>query len=99
MTLNGKSVDAVLGTQTRGGSMVDADESTVLWRHPYHQSFWSGNDRQNVNRTKVLEPAVVPASPYGANKAKRNKIFSTFFSSFLFFLFLTEKENSERAEE
>ena len=24
----------MLGTQTRGGSMVGADESTELWRHP-----------------------------------------------------------------
>ena len=29
-----KSVDGVLGTQTRGGRMVGADESTELWRHP-----------------------------------------------------------------
>ena len=29
-----KSVDGVLGTRTRGGRMVGADESTELWRHP-----------------------------------------------------------------
>ena len=28
-----KSIDGVLGTQTRGGRMVGADESTELWRH------------------------------------------------------------------
>ena len=28
-----KSVDGVLGTRTRGGRMVGADESTELWRH------------------------------------------------------------------
>ena len=31
---NDKSVDGVLGTQTGGGRMVGADESTELWRHP-----------------------------------------------------------------
>ena len=30
-----KSVDGVLGTQTRGGRMVGADDSTELWLHPY----------------------------------------------------------------
>ena len=34
-TINEKSVDGVLGTRTRGGGMVGADESTELWRHPY----------------------------------------------------------------
>ena len=34
LTINYKSVDGVLGTQTHGGSMVDADKSTELWRHP-----------------------------------------------------------------
>ena len=29
-----KSVDGMLGTQTRGGRLVGADESTELWRHP-----------------------------------------------------------------
>ena len=29
-----KSVDGVLGTRTRGGRMVGADESTELQRHP-----------------------------------------------------------------
>ena len=28
------SVDGKLGTQTQGGRMVGADESTELWRHP-----------------------------------------------------------------
>ena len=31
-----KSIDGVLGTRTRGGRMVGADEFTELWRHPYH---------------------------------------------------------------
>ena len=34
MTLNDKSIDSVLGTQTRGGRMLRTDESTELWRHP-----------------------------------------------------------------
>ena len=29
---NDKSVDGVLGTQTRGGRMVGTDKSTELWR-------------------------------------------------------------------
>ena len=32
-TINEKSKDGVLGTQTRGGKMVGADKSTELWRH------------------------------------------------------------------
>ena len=31
---NDKSVDGVIGTQTQGGTMVGADKSTELWRHP-----------------------------------------------------------------
>ena len=34
LTINGKSVDDVLGTRTLGGRMVGADKSTELWRHP-----------------------------------------------------------------
>ena len=30
-TINDKSVDGVLGTRTRGGRIVGADESTELW--------------------------------------------------------------------
>ena len=33
---NDKSIDGVLGTQTRGGRMVGTDESTELWRPPPH---------------------------------------------------------------
>ena len=33
-TINDKSIDGVLGSQTWGGMMEGADESTVLWRHP-----------------------------------------------------------------
>ena len=32
--LHDKSIDSVLGTRTRRGRMVVADESTELWRHP-----------------------------------------------------------------
>ena len=31
---NDKSVDGVLGTRTRDGRMVGADESSELWRYP-----------------------------------------------------------------
>ena len=34
LTINGKSVDGVLGTRTQCGRMEGADESTELWRHP-----------------------------------------------------------------
>ena len=34
LTTNDKSVDGVLVTQTQGIWMLDADESTELWRHP-----------------------------------------------------------------
>ena len=33
-TINDKSVDGVLGTQTQDGRMVGADKSTELWRQP-----------------------------------------------------------------
>ena len=39
LTLNDKSVDGVLGTQTQGGRMVGEDESTELWGTPIHESF------------------------------------------------------------
>ena len=35
-TINDKSVDGVLGTRTRGGRMVGADESTELWYYGTH---------------------------------------------------------------
>ena len=35
LTINDKSVDGVLGTQTRGGRMVGTDDSTELWRQKY----------------------------------------------------------------
>ena len=34
LTINGKNIDGVLETQTQGGRMVGADESTELCRHP-----------------------------------------------------------------
>ena len=36
-----KSLDGVLGTRTQGGRMEEADESTVLWRHPNFEIFLS----------------------------------------------------------
>ena len=36
-----KSVDGVLGIQTRGGRMEGANESTELWRHPLFPPFTS----------------------------------------------------------
>ena len=32
--IDDKSIDGILGSQTRGGMMEGADESTELWRHP-----------------------------------------------------------------
>ena len=34
ITINDKSIDGVLGTQTRGGRMVGPEESTQQWRPP-----------------------------------------------------------------
>ena len=34
LTMNHKSIDGALGTQTRGGWMEGVYESTELWRHP-----------------------------------------------------------------
>ena len=34
LTKDDKSIDGVLGSQTWGGRMDGADESTELWRHP-----------------------------------------------------------------
>ena len=39
-TVNDKSIDGVLGSQTRGGIMEGADESTELWRHPRTNTFY-----------------------------------------------------------
>ena len=33
--INDKSIDGVLGSQTRDGMMEGADESTELWQHPF----------------------------------------------------------------
>ena len=38
-TINDKRADGVLGTQTQGGRMVGADESTELWRDPKYKAF------------------------------------------------------------
>ena len=40
LTINGKSVDGVLGTRTQCGRMEGADESTELWRHPKYCIFY-----------------------------------------------------------
>ena len=40
-TVYDKSIDCVLGTRTRGGWMVDADESTELWRNPKNYNVWT----------------------------------------------------------
>ena len=36
-----KSVDGVLGIRTRGRRMVDADETTELWRPPRYSTFYA----------------------------------------------------------
>ena len=43
LTINYKSIDGVLGTQTRGGRMVGADGSTELWP----------NEKFNKNKTNT----------------------------------------------
>ena len=39
LIIEDKSIDGMLGTQTCGGRMVGADESTELWWHPFITSF------------------------------------------------------------
>ena len=34
LTINDKSIDGMLGSQTRGGRMEGTDKSIELWRHP-----------------------------------------------------------------
>ena len=40
LTINSKNIDGVLETQTQGGRMVGADESTELCRHPINCFFF-----------------------------------------------------------
>ena len=40
LTLIDKSVDGVFGTQTQGGMMEGADQSTGLWRQPKRQNLY-----------------------------------------------------------
>ena len=49
LTLNDKSIDGVLESQTWGGRTESADESTELWRHPAHRCylFFGGKLRGN----------------------------------------------------
>ena len=41
LTINDKSIASVLGTQTCGGRMVGANESTDLWWHPYDVTYFA----------------------------------------------------------
>ena len=42
----------MLGTRTRGGRMVGADESTELWRHPIPNGFLF--DRKHMGQPRPL---------------------------------------------
>ena len=44
LTINEKSVDGMLGSQTQGGNMEGGDESTELWQHP----IWKFLMRENL---------------------------------------------------
>ena len=57
LTINDKSIDGVLGIQTGGGSMVGADKSTELWRHPYNLSF-NSTELYSFKSVKLFEKNV-----------------------------------------
>ena len=48
LTINYIIVDGVLGTRTRGGRMVGADESNNLWRHRWHIFNCVEKDRERI---------------------------------------------------
>ena len=50
--LNDKSIDGVLGIRTRGSTIIGADESTELWRHPREDNLFKW--------TKVLLMSFLP---------------------------------------
>ena len=43
-TINDKSIDGVLGTRTRGGRIVGADESTELGVTPSYFTYFTGEN-------------------------------------------------------
>ena len=72
LTVNDKSIDGMLGSQTRGSRMEGADESNEIWRHPCCRSclhgekvsaptlsnaFWSWNA---FPPSSHLPPALIP---------------------------------------
>ena len=48
LTINDRSIDGVLGTQTWGGRIVGADESPELWRQPKKQRNLPNKQKQNI---------------------------------------------------
>ena len=46
-------MDGMLGTRTRGGRMVGADNSTELWRHILH--LWSqlSDESSQINKRRL----------------------------------------------
>ena len=70
MTINDKSVDGVLGTQTWGGRMVGADKSTEQWGHPQNGvSYWE----DQVTEWMASVPTYLPTTRQ--NKMGRLFIF------------------------
>ena len=49
---NDKSVNGVLGTRTRGGRVVGADEFTELWRHPILQFLFCKNCLKRTHKNE-----------------------------------------------
>ena len=56
-----KSIDGVLGTQTRGGRMVGADDSTELWQHPFlaHAKVYNKGELHHVYAYRLIELEVL----------------------------------------
>ena len=95
LTRNDESLDGILGTQTRGGSMVGANETTELLRHPHlMQSLWSfcffGGLNKCIKETSWLaEPwsssdkgeslACLITSPFNKNRLFCKAILLMFF--------------------
>ena len=54
LTINEKSIDGMLGSQTQGSRMEGADESTELWQHPFVSKFVTKNFKKSPNLWPIL---------------------------------------------
>ena len=61
LTINEKSIDGVLGTQTRGGRLVGTDKSTDLWRTPKN-AFFDFDQNKKMQKANWIESNPGPCS-------------------------------------